>query len=98
MSQKIHVLFPCQPGKGPELLEIFRGGVPATREFPGNEGVEVLSDADDPDTLIHLQTWADRASREAYLAYLDEAGLTEVIGALMTGPWRSTYLEEHPDV
>lgn len=98
MSIRCHVVFPCHEGKGPELLEIFRAGVPATREFPGNEGVEVLSDADDPDTLIHLQTWADRESREAYLAHLDEAGLTGTIGALMTGPWRSTYLVEHPDV
>lgn len=60
--------------------------------------MEVFTDAEDPDTLIHLQTWADRATREAYLATLVESGAMEMVTGFLAGPLQSTYLTAHSDV
>ena len=37
MSQIIHVVFPCQEGKGPELIEILSEALADTRAFEGCE-------------------------------------------------------------
>ncbi|SVB03138.1 uncharacterized protein METZ01_LOCUS155992, partial [marine metagenome] len=48
MSQTVHALFQCQPGKGAELLAILGSdqGLVATRAFEGCESIETYTDAD----------------------------------------------------
>ncbi|SVC47260.1 uncharacterized protein METZ01_LOCUS300114, partial [marine metagenome] len=48
MSQTVHALFPCQAGKGAELLAILGSdqGLVATRAFEGCESIETYTDAD----------------------------------------------------
>ena len=93
MSVKVHVAFPCQEGRGSELVEFMRTAALGARNAPGNEGIEVFTDADDPDMVIHLQTWADRAAREAYIATLVESGAMGQVSAFLAGPLQSTYLD-----
>ncbi len=98
MSQTIHVGFPCQEGKGPELLEILKGALVETRAWDGCEAVEVFSNADDPDLVILWETFAQRSDHEAYLAWRIETGLPEALGPYLSGGLEVTYLAAHPDV
>ena len=98
MSQTIHVGFPCQAGKGPELLELLKGALVETRAWAGCEAVEVFSNADDPDLVILWETFAQRSDHEAYLAWRIETGLPEALGPYLTGSLEVTYLAAHPDV
>ena len=98
MSQKVHVLFPCQDGKGPELLELLKHVLVETRAFQGCESVEVFSNADDPDAVFLWETFAERSDHEAYLAWRMETGLPEMLGPYLAGGLVVTYLTAHPDV
>jgi quinol monooxygenase YgiN len=46
----------------------------ATREFAGNEGVEVLVRSDDPTRVLVLERWASREADTAYRAWRAEQG------------------------
>lgn len=100
MSQTVHALFPCQAGKGAELLAILRSeaGLTATRAFEGCESIEAYTDADNPDDVILWEKFATRADHEAYLAWRIETGLLDALGSILASDLEVTYLDDHPDV
>ncbi len=98
MSQKIHVMFPCQEGKGAELVEILRGALIDTRAFPGNESIEVFTSSDNPDEVVLWETFATRSDHEAYLTWRIETGLLEMLAPILASDLQVTYLDDHPDV
>ena len=100
MSQTVHALFQCQPGKGAELLAILGSdqGLVATRAFEGCESIEPSTDADHPDTLVLWEKFATRANHEAYLAWRIETGMLDMLGSILASDLQVTYLDDHPDV
>ena len=98
MSQMVHVVLPCQEGKGPELVELLKSALVETRAFSGCEAVEVFSNADDPDSVILWETFAKRSDHEAYLAWRMETGLPEMLGPYLAGDLQVSYLAAHPGV
>ena len=100
MSQTVHALFQCQPGKGAELLAILGSdqGLVATRAFEGCESIETYTDADNPDTIVLWEKFATRANHEAYLAWRIETGMIDMLGSILTSDLQVTYLDDHPDV
>ena len=100
MSQTVHALFPCQPGKGAELLAILGSdqGLVATRAFEGCDSIETYADADNPDTIVLWEKFATRANHEAYLAWRIETGMLDMLGSILASDLQVTYLDDHPDV
>ena len=100
MSQTVHALFQCQPGKGAELLAILGSdqGLVATRAFEGCESIETHTDADNPDTIVLWEKFATRANHEAYLAWRIEPGMIDMLGSILASDLQVTYLDDHPDV
>lgn len=49
-----------------EFLEIFRRHEAAIRNFPGCMHLELLRDADEPNTFATLSHWVDRESLDKY--------------------------------
>ena len=100
MSQTVHALFPCQAGKGADLLAILRSeeGLTATRAFEGCESIEAYTDADNPDNIILWEKFATRANHEAYLAWRIETGLLDALSSILASDLQVTYLDDHPDV
>ena len=98
MSQKVHAVFPCQKGKGAELLEWLRANLPETRAFPGCEAIEAYSNGDDPDQIILWETFAERADHEAYVAWRIETGFLDILPRYLAGELQISYLDIHTDV
>ena len=100
MSQTVHALFQCQPGKGAELLAILGSdqGLVATRAFEGCESIETYTDADNPDTIVLWEKFATRANHEAYLAWRIETGMIDMLGSILASDLQVTYLDDRPDV
>ena len=100
MSQTVHALFPCQAGKGIELLAILRSeqGLTATRAFEGCESIEAYTDADNPDNIVLWEKFATRADHEAYLAWRIETGLLDALASILASDLEVTYLDIHSDV
>ena len=100
MSQTVHALFPCQAGKGVELLAILRSeqGLTATRAFEGCESIEAYTDADNPDNIVLWEKFATRADHDAYLAWRIETGLLDALASILASDLEVTYLDIHSDV
>ncbi|MAG51170.1 MAG: antibiotic biosynthesis monooxygenase [Acidimicrobiales bacterium] len=98
MSQTIHVVFPCQEGKGAELLGILTEALVDTRAFEGCESIEAYSNSDHPDTVVLWEKFATRANHEAYLAWRIENGMLEMLGPILASDLEVTYYDDHPDV
>ena len=100
MSQTVHALFPCQAGKGVELLAILRSeqGLTATRAFEGCESIEAYTDVDNPDNIVLWEKFATRADHEAYLAWRIETGLLDALASILASDLEVTYLDIHSDV
>ena len=100
MSQTVHALFPCQAGKGVELLAILRSeqGLTATRAFEGCESIEAYTDVDNPDNIVLWEKFATRAAHEAYLSWRIETGLLDALASILASDLEVTYLDIHSDV
>ena len=100
MSQTVHALFPCQAGKGAELLAILGSdqGLVATRAFEGCEAIETYTDADTPDTIVLWEKFATRANHEAYLAWRIETGMLDMLGSILASDLQITYMDDHPNI
>ena len=100
MSQTTHIVFPCQAGKGADLLAILGSdqGLVATRAFEGCESVEVYTDADNPDTIVLWEKFATRADHEAYLGGRVETCMIDFLGSILASDLQVTYLDNQPGV
>jgi len=84
----------AKPGEGDRMVEVVKEITPDSIDKDGWVAFELVRDLDDPDTLVMIEKWRDRADHEAYVAWRAETGkgaaeLGEVIGA----PPEIRYLE-----
>ena len=98
MSQMVHAVFPCQEGKGPELLGMLKVALVDTRAWSGCEAIEVFTDSDNPDKIILWETFAERSDHEAYLAWRIETGMLDLLGPILASDLEITYLAAHSDI
>ena len=57
----------------------------ATRQFPGNEGVDVLVDSADRTHVIVYERWASAEADAAYRAWRAGEGASD-LGSVLSGP------------
>ena len=95
MSQTIHVVFPCQEGKGPQLIEMLSEALVDTRAFEGCESIEVYRDDSNPDQVVLGEKFAEKANHQAYLKLRMDTGLPELLAPVLAGNLEVTYLDSH---
>ncbi len=98
MTETAHVLFPAQPGRGPELLDWLRAKLPDTRARPGCVDFQVFAITDEPDNVVLWQTWDDRSHHQEYAQWRRDIGDLAERDEMLTGPTTCIYLTAHPDV
>ncbi|HVA69802.1 MAG TPA: antibiotic biosynthesis monooxygenase family protein [Acidimicrobiales bacterium] len=94
--QKVTVLFPCQPGKGKEMLEILTAALVETRAYDGCHGVETFVDEDDPDAVLLVEEWETRGHHERYMTWRTENGMGELLQPILAKPLDVHYLDARP--
>lgn len=95
MPQTVKAVFPCQPGKGRDLVELLSHALSETRAFPGCLSVETYTDVDEPDTVVLWEKFETRADHEAYLSWRIENGMIEGLATILAGPLEVQYLDHH---
>jgi len=79
-----------------ELLSILASILPDTRTFKGCQSIVVTHNSDNPINIVLLEQWDTRADHESYVAWRGERGDLEKLGALLTAPPESKYLDIEP--
>jgi quinol monooxygenase YgiN len=95
MPQTVKAVFPCQPGKGNDLVQMLSHALADTRAFPGCLSVETYTDVDQPDTVVLWEKFETRADHEAYLKWRGETGMMEALAPILAGPLDVQYLDFH---
>ncbi len=62
MAVRLVVTIHAKLGKGGELAQAYRGRCEEVKKEPGCEQFEVFQSALDPDKLVLLERWADKAA------------------------------------
>ncbi len=66
MSVRLVVTLDAEPGKGSELLELFKGRCAEVAREPGCLQFEVFQGGVNPDKLVLLELWADQAALDVH--------------------------------
>jgi quinol monooxygenase YgiN len=66
MPVRLVVTLNAAPGRGAELLEVFRGRCAEVLLEPGCLQFEVFQSGIDPDTLVLLELWQDQAALDVH--------------------------------
>jgi len=77
-----------------EAPEVLRSVLAATRAFAGNEGVEVLVDADDPTHIVVVEKWESLAHDEAYRAWRATPAGASTLGSILAAVPTLTKFED----
>ncbi|PCH60501.1 MAG: antibiotic biosynthesis monooxygenase [SAR86 cluster bacterium] len=77
-----------------ELKSTFENILPDTRNYDGCVEVRVVGNQDDVLNLILVETWQSRQHYEKYLAWRQETGALEALGALLSQPPRIRYYDD----
>ena len=87
--------FPCKPGSGQVLLEAFKTALADTRAFKGCISVTTYTSAANPDDVILIEEWDNKASQAEYMQWRTETGMPEQLGPLLAGPLKEEWLVPH---
>jgi quinol monooxygenase YgiN len=68
MAIRLIITITAAPGRGAEVLEIFRDRCAEVHAEPGCEQFEVFQSGLDPDRLTLLELWTDQAALDAHAA------------------------------
>ena len=66
MSIRLVVTFAAAPGKGAELAKFYTTRAAECRQEPGCEQFDCFQSVNDPDKVILLERWKDKAALEAH--------------------------------
>lgn len=66
MAPRLIISITALPGKGAELLEVYRGRCTEIQKEPGCLQFEVFQSGLNPDKLVLLELWADQAALDVH--------------------------------
>jgi quinol monooxygenase YgiN len=87
--------FPCKPGAGAGLLEELKTALIDTRAFNGCLSVLTYTSASNPDDIILIEDWDERASQVAYMQWRAETGMREHLAPILAGLLKEEWLISH---
>jgi quinol monooxygenase YgiN len=76
-----------------QLLNMLEVILPDTRAYTGCQNILVTCNDENPCHIVLLEKWDSRADHERYVAWRAERGDLTALGAILTAPPSSTYLE-----
>jgi quinol monooxygenase YgiN len=84
VATTVLVRMQAKPGEGDQLVEVVNQISPDTVSRDGALSFELVRDLDDPDTLVMIEKWRDRADHEAYAAWREETqiGVAELFAVV----------------
>ncbi|MFD6063820.1 antibiotic biosynthesis monooxygenase family protein [Rhodococcus wratislaviensis] len=84
MAITILMKMPLRPDAD-NIDEVLRHDLPATAEFEGNEGTEVITDNSEPHTLYLLSRWSSDDAYEKYSAWRQSPEGVTRLGEISSG-------------
>ena len=78
-----------------DTMQFFKKILPDTRAFPGCEGLDVFSDADEPTKIIFYERWQTQQHYQKYSAWRTETGSMDEFAKKLVGPPSLRYLNRH---
>ncbi|CAN2187574.1 COG1359 Uncharacterized conserved protein [Candidatus Nanopelagicaceae bacterium] len=87
--------FPCKPGAGAGLLEELKTALIDTRAFKGCLSVLTYTSSSNPDEIILIEEWDEKASQVAYMQWRAETGMREHLAPILAGPLKEEWLSPH---
>lgn len=85
-----------QPGRLDEALALSRQHVARSRTEPGCESHAVHQDTDDPQRLVFVERWADRAALAAHFRVPQSRAFVQALSALASAPPELQVYEATP--
>jgi quinol monooxygenase YgiN len=73
MAVRVVVRLQAKPGEGDRLVEIVKRITPDSVAQDGAGAFELIRDLEDPDTVLVMERWRDRASHESYMKWRAES-------------------------
>jgi quinol monooxygenase YgiN len=73
------------PGRRDDLVAAARAVAAATRADPGCRSYGFYSDLDDPERIVGLEIWTDRAALDAHMAHSHTHRFLQVVPGLLAG-------------
>jgi quinol monooxygenase YgiN len=86
MSVVILLEFRVKPEALEESKKFFKKILPETRAYPGCEGLDVYSNADDPTTIVFHERWQSKEQYQKYFAWRTGNGSMDEFGAKLAAP------------
>ena len=86
MSVVVLLEFRVKPEVVEETKAFFKKILPDTRAFAGCEGLDVLTNADDPTIFVFNERWQSQEHYQKYFAWRTENGSMNAFGAYLAGP------------
>ena len=85
MSVTVVVDLAVKPEEVEGLISVIKEILSGTREYEGNQAVELYRNQDDRNNLILIERWDSRQQCEKYVAWCIETGVMDQFGAALAG-------------
>ncbi len=76
----------AKKGTGNDLLATMKAVLPDTRSYDGCIALDAYQNQDDTDLLVLVEKFESKAHYEKYLAWREETGVLQQLGAALEGP------------
>ena len=76
----------AKKGTGNDLLAMMKGILPETRSYDGCISLNIYQNQDDSDVMVLVENFESKAHYEKYLAWREETGVLQKLGAALEGP------------
>jgi quinol monooxygenase YgiN len=85
--------FVCIDGVGGKLIELLSQMIPETLQKKGAISIDMCVDQDNPDRIVLIERWQNRANHEAYVAYRKKRGDIDTIMEMLVTPPKFIWLD-----
>jgi quinol monooxygenase YgiN len=85
MSTVVLLDFRVKPDAIEETKKFLKKILPDTRAYPGCEGLDVYTNADDPTNFVFHERWQSKEHYQKYFAWRTENGSMDEFGSKLAG-------------
>lgn len=96
MATNVTVEFTAKPDQADILYDLLAGLLGDTRTFEGCRAVSTNRGQDNSAVIMLYETWDSRDAQQKYLAWRQERGDLDKLGALLAAPPVLRYYDECP--
>lgn len=86
MSTIVHFEIHIDPAKLGEAPRVLSETLAATRAWPGNEGLEALTDDADPCHIVVVEKWSSTQAHDSYSEWRTTPDGKNELGAILVAP------------